>query len=492
MWQKKFLAISARDNLIAGYCEKKKGYEMSFLSEMVARRTVGGANFSLAGKIRAGVKVPTTATKNNSIAMEIVSRVEKGELSFQNAATEIGKKCGIKNPFFPKNTQHFHAHPWDMESGEVTSRKLLELYGEIRNDQSKKLYRFPVVFPDIHKGGVDSVLGSGLAVRGGSAQTIHYKSQYGDDGVRRCVYFPPIIVSHDARRKQFAPRTPVVRGQCETDICPQYASGECRFAGVLKFYIPGIPGAGIFQMETGSTQAATEIYLRLAQILEECGGVLPNFTQEGEPVFWLTKAKKTRIFYEGETQKKVEQWVPILETQIDMAKVAKLRQQQRRLLLSQSSSNVAAMPAPAAWIEIEEEGEEVEPENVIDVAEIVKDSALVTLLAKAEAIGIGVKTQEWAALRFGEKWQEDAASQALELFAAISHRFQHNTGIFLDLQIRLLANKISFKEVEPYFRKKMGGISGENLIEVIQHLDRMLEQGREAVLQQMQVESTAT
>lgn len=460
---------------------------MSFLSEMVLKR---GTNFSLAGKIRAGMKVPTAATKNNAAAMEIVARVEKGEISFQNAATEIGKKCGIKNPFFPRNTQHFHAHPWDMESGEVTSRKLLELYGEIRNDQSKKLYRFPVVFPDIHKGGIDSVLGSGLAVRGGSAQTIHYQSQYGDDGVRRCVYFPPIIVSHDARRKQFAPRMYVVRGQCEADICPQYASGECRFTGSLKFYIPGITGAGLFQMETGSTQAATEIYLRLAQILEECGGVLPNFTPEGEPVFWLTKAKKTRIFYEGETPKKVEQWVPILETQIDMSKVAKLRQQQR-LLLSQPSSNNVAMPAPAAWIE--DKGEEVEPEDVIDVAEIVKDSALVTLLAKAEAIGIGVKVQEWATLRFGEKWREDAASQALELFAAISHRFQHHTGNFLDLQIRLLANKIPFKEVESYFRKKMGGISGENLVNIIQHLDEMLEQqGREAALQQMQVESTAT
>lgn len=490
----------------------------SFLSEMVAKQP----SFSLSGKIRAGIKVPTKAVQENPAAMAVVERVQRGEISFQAAASEIHRRFGIRNPFFPRNTPFFSAHPWDLESGAVAAKKMLDLYGEVRNgDPHPRLYRFPVVFPDIHKGGIDAALGSGLAVRGGGPQTIHYQSRYGDDGVRRCVYLPPIVASKDATRKQFARREFVVRGVCEPDICPQFASGECTFAGTLRFYIPGMPGAGVYAMDTGSTIAASEIYLRLTSLLEECG-YLPNFTPDGRPVFWLTKALKPRSHVDprsGEL-KKVEQWVPVLETEIDLTKIRMLREQ-KRTMLSAPTSAPANAGAPAAWMMSpdNDEDEAFESNSCVDADGVIladevfesRDSpasadsasqedatavqqpsesteddagsgghnAYSDLLAQAQRLGIQSKAQEWAALRFGQDWQADKAGPALESFAAITNRFGPHSSVFLDLQIRLLANDIPVQEVAmPYFKRKFGGIGlGSNLVSILSHVDELLEQG---------------
>lgn len=488
------------DNLQCGKLREKK--VKSFLSEMVAKQPNG---FSTSGKIRAGIKTPTKATQQNPEAMKIVERVHKGEISFQAAATEISKRFDIKNPFFPRNTPFYSAHPWDMESGHVAADKLMALYGEVREgDRQPRLYRFPVVFPDIHKGGIDVVLGSGLAVRGGSAQTIRYQSRYGDDGVRRCVYLPPVVPQKDAQRKQHPRREFVVRGLCEPDICPQYASGECRFAGTLRFYIPGVSGAGVFSLETGSTLAASEIYLRLSSLLQECGS-LPNFTPDGRPVFWLSKALKTRVYFDEDgKQKKGEQWVPVLETEIDLTKV-KLIQESKRMMLAAPSAAPAASGLPAAWAlsEPDDEAQEGDFQAAqrprVDEDGVVEDlvipaprqpqasdgdheshGSLQTLLVKAEGMGIAQKTREWAKLRFGADWETEKAAAVLESFAAIESRFgQQATGAYLDLQTRLLSNDIPFQEVAmPYIKARFGGIGlGDRLSAIITHVDELLENG---------------
>lgn len=495
----------------------------SFLSEMVAKQPSG---FSVSGKIRAGTKTPTKATQANAEAMKVVQRVLRGELSFQAAASEISKKFGIKNPFFPRNTGYFSAHPWDMESGQIASNKMLELYGEVREgDKVPRLYRFPVVFPDIHKGGIDVALGSGLAVRGGGAQTIRYQSRYGDDGVRRCVYLPLVAARKDATRKQFPRREFMVRGLCEPDLCPQYASGECRFSGTLRFYIPGMSGAGVYSLETGSTLAASEIYLRLSSLLQECG-TLPNFTPDGRPVFWLTKALKARTYFDEEgNEKKGDQWVPVLETEIDLTKV-KLIQEQKRMLLAAPSAAPASAGLPVGWAmdesdEADDEGDansfdrsQADEDGVIahvppascsqreaappqveqpPVLREVKHNAVSDLMVKAEGKGIAQKVRDWAQLRFGVEWEANKAAEALEGFAAIETRFGQHAGAYLDLQTRLLSSDIPFQEVAmPYLKARFGGIGlGANLASIVSHVDELLEQGPSVARSFMESHATA-
>ena len=471
----------------------------SFLSEMVANNT---GVFSVSGKIRAGTKTLTRKASENPTASALYKRVLNGELSFQSAQAEISKSVNIANPFFPRNTQCFHAHPWDMESGYVASDKLLSLYGEIRQgDQQPRLYRFPVVFPDVHRGGIDVALGSGLAVRGGNAKTVHYQSRYGDDGVRRCVYLPPVVPTREAGRKQFARREFVIRGLCETAHCSEYASGACRFAGTLRFYIPEMPGAGVFSLETGSTHAASEIYLRLASLLQECG-TLPNFTSDGRPVFWLTKAKKQRVYYdENGQQKKGDQWVPVLETEIDLAKVKLMQERRRTLSATPSAAPAVAMPSAwfaskendvdsndpdhAAFTPVDEAKASPAPTVIVletenQVAQSVPSTALDDLLARTRHLGLDRKILAWAELRYGPDWEQPAiSSKVYEFFAAIEFRFGIHIGAYLDLQNRLLQHNIPFQEVAlPYIKQKFGGIGqGEQLSAIVSHLDELLEQG---------------
>lgn len=474
----------------------------SFLAEMVAQNNAA-TGFSVSGKIRAGFKVMTRKASENPVAASIYKKALEGKLSFQQAATEIKQKAGIDNPFYPRNTPQFHAHPWDMESGKIASDKLMGLYGEERDgDTAPQLYRFPVVFPDIDRGGIDTILGSGLAVRG-TTSIINYQSQYSEDGVRNCVYLPPVTRNADTSRKQFNRRQFVIRGVCDTEKCVEYAMGACRFTGTLRFYIPGMSGGGVFSLETGSTQAASEIYIRLASILQECGR-LPNFTPDGEPVFFVTKAKKPRTYYdENGAQKKGDQWVVVLETAIDLAKM-RLQQERKQLALGapQRATNV-----PAAWMMQDDEVPELESAYQVDTSLVLlKNAPEVTeqapqvqaqslsdidlLTSRANAAGILRKVQEWAELRHGTDWQlPEKVKLVCDSFLQMEERFGATTGQYLDLHIRLLHNGISYSDVaSPYIKKKFGGVGvkGANLSQILSHIDELLEQGPNIALSVME------
>ncbi|SER33467.1 hypothetical protein [Giesbergeria anulus] len=470
----------------------------SFLAEVVAQNNVA-AGFSVSGKIRAGFKAPTKATLENAQAVEIFRKVQEGKMSFQQAANEIKQKTGISNPFYPRNTPHFHAHPWDMESGKIASDKLMKLYGEKRdNDQEPRLYRFPVVFPDVGRNGIDTILGSGLAVRGPGM--IGYRSQYSDDGVRSCVYLPPVVPNADTKRKQFVRRQFVIRSVCDTEKCVEYATGACRFAGTLRFYIPGMSGAGVFSLETGSTQAASEIYLRLTSILQECGR-LPNFTPDGSPVFYITKAKKPRVHYdENGVKKQGDQWVVVLETEIDLTKVR--QQQERRLLAAPKAPQKVVLPS--SWLQSDDEdyddaGGQVYGaapafmlENAPEIAPPKKPlSDLDRLNERADVYGIRRKVEEWATMRYGEGWNaSDKVNLVCENFFAIEAKFSVNTAQFLDLQILVQDKGIPYQDVAlPYIKHKFGGFgTGETLHQILNHLDELLEQGADSAISVMKNE----
>lgn len=479
----------------------------SFLAEVVAKNNVA-AGFSVSGKIRAGFKVMTKRASENAQAVAIYKKVQEGKISFQQAATEIKQKVGIDNPFYPRNTAYFHAHPWDMESGKIASDKLLELYGEKREgDTEPRLYRFPVVFPDVGRNGIDTILGSGLAVRGNTGIT-NYRSQYAEDGTRNCVYLPPVVPNADAKRKQFARREFIIRGVCKTEECTEFAIGACRFAGTLRFYIPGMSGGGVFSLETGSTLAASEIYLRLASILQECGR-LPNFAPDGSPVFFITKAKKPRVYYdENGVQKKGDQWVVALEMDIDLAKV-RLQQERKQLSLAASAPAKQGVAIPSSWRQSDSDGsygygEEVyeaqSPAFLLDapeVGEVMEQAQTVMsdidrLHERVDVYGIRRRVDEWAALRHGQDWMQSPEKIKLvcDSFLQIESKFGAHSAQYLDLQIQLLNNGISYQDVTlPYIKKKFGGLGiGENLHIILSHIDELLEKGVDSAISVMKSE----
>ena len=322
-------------------------------------------SFSVGRKIRVGTKSVSKRAREagqaNPAIAAILKKVDAGQVSFKEAEKQLDQ-LGCKNPFYPRNTEEFHAHPWDMGVGSAAiTEQLLSLYGEMREGDTKpKLYRFPVVFPEVG-GKIDSLIKGGLSVQGGGPNTIRYWSDYDDSGARVCKHLPPVVAHDKAQRDNKKPlrkpeRQPVIRGLCDTATCMEYASGVCRFNGTVNFYIHGIAGAGVFQLATGSTQAATDIYLRLSEAIRATNGQLTNYDQKGRPLFWLTKVKVQRPYFDAESNAKVsEQWVPDLEMQIEMPKVLWLRQTGALPELAAPKSPIIdALPvsaAPSAWVQ---------------------------------------------------------------------------------------------------------------------------------------------
>lgn len=445
----------------------------SFLSERIATRQQA---FSLGGKIRVGTKAISKRAAENKLALELFQKAEQGLMSFHEAAKEIFRACEIANPFYPKNTQEFHVHPWDMiTGGAATSRRILELYGEKRGkDTAPKLYRFPVVFPDVKDFDLDTLVGGGLAVQGGGAETIRYSSRYEPDGSRVCTHLPEIVRTPDSKRKvvQHVQRRPIVRGPCVPEECSEYAFGMCKFSGKVRFYIPEIAGAGVFELHTGSTEAASQIYLRLSQAMQVCNGRLPNFTPDGRPVFWISKAKVTRQYFdENQLPKMGEQWVPQLDMEIELPKVLWLRQQAQSLALTSSGREPAAVPL--AWLNSSNQdlsadsGEHQKSSSpVMDVVPQMVDTSTtqtsVQMLKHAAYNGYGNALDQWASAQWGEAWKD--MKEPAKSWERMYSRFGDKTGTWIAFSARVHALNLNSELVLKYMHIKVGPLGAGELI----------------------------
>ena len=503
----------------------------SFLSERIAQRDV---QFSVGGKIRVGTKAISKKAAGNPKAAALFQKAQQGLISFREAEKEIYRQCEMANPFYPRNTQEFHAHPWDMNTGgAATTRRLLELYGESRgSDVSPKLYRFPVVFPDVMDHDLDTLVGGGLAVQGGGAETIRYRSRYEPDGTRNCVYLPPVTRTEQTKRKivQHVPRQPVVRGACVPEECEEYAFGMCKFGGKLRFFVPGIAGAGVFELHTGSTEAASQIYLRLSQAMNTCNGRLPNFTPDGRPVFWLSKERAVRQYFDETGMPKMgEQWVPTLDMEIELPKVMWLKQQEAMLLphvAKTSHSTSGITPAvPSAWSTAEDAGIAIDVQASNDAkargtelhagdsvgqqqgprdgAEAASkgsgatdrgqggssDPAMSTehrdeevdpmslISDHAEAGGYADQFVRWAELRWGVEWQ-DKPLEVFDAWKKMVDRFGEMTKDYLCFVTEIHTMNLQQDLVVKYMQFKFGNLSnGQQLGEFRKELARLCEDG---------------
>jgi len=490
----KVCAMSALTTKEAGTCfEGDMKMASSFLADRVATRDV---QFSVGGKIRVGTKAISKRAAADPTAAALYQKALSGLISFREAEKEIYKSCNISNPFFPRNTQEFHAHPWDMTTGGMaTAKHILDLYGEIKGrDSAPKLYRFPVVFPDVQDYDLDTLVGGGLTVQGGGPETIRYRSRYEPDGTRVCVYLPEIVRTEQTKRKvvQHVPRKPVVRGPCVPEECEEYSFGMCKFSGTLRFYIPGIAGAGVFELHTGSTEAASQIYLRLSQAMKTCRGRLPNFTPDGRPVFWISKAKVTRPYFDENGQAKLgEQWVPQLDMEIELPKVMWLKQQEAMLLPSAATAPASGSTqtvVPTAWIEstsndasmvvdatTTQASSQVQvtdgtgQQSVLSATPLQEGghgqngASLQSMLDHARDGGYAAELTQWANARFGQGWEQDP-SKVIEAWSGMVTRLGAMTGQWLQFNCEVLRLNLEQELVLRYMKFKIGALKDGSVI----------------------------
>lgn len=273
----------------------------------------------LGGKIRSGIKLLNKTAKNNPKALEIYQRGVAARKKYSEIEKEIKESTGIDNPMFPMNTPYFNVAPSDFGMPEVASI-IIDAFGEMRaGDTEKRLYRFPVVF---HSDDLNVVYPNEFRRYGGSPG---YHSQYGENGVRYCKYLPEVtpqmLAEQKAKRIKRTPRREeVIRGECQPGICSEFQSGQCKFRGRLKFYLPGIPTTGLVAIETTSEYAAEAMWADLERLVNTFGGIpRSNPNKPGAHLFYITKVQEKRSYFDEKGDKKTGlQWVPKLQADIDM------------------------------------------------------------------------------------------------------------------------------------------------------------------------------
>ncbi len=301
----------------------------------------------VAGKIRTGVKVlkrsavtpQTQAIYNNGLARGV---------GFDDIDAQIMRECGLdKSALVPKNTPYFRVSPSDFRIPELANR-IIELYAEDLGDgNGRQLYRFPVVFAFD-----DWLQNMPHAMRTFGTSGLKFWSEYDAAGDRFCMTYAPKSLEPNNRRaaRQFGGRAPMLRteneGRCAPEHCREYQAKACSLSARLLFYVPGVPGSSLIEMDTGSIYSMRQIKSQFELIASIRNGRLSG-THAGQAIFWLTKVTDdiVRLDDRGEPVK-ARQHLVHLEARVDMVGV--MAGQERAALEAPRAAAILGGPSPTA------------------------------------------------------------------------------------------------------------------------------------------------
>jgi hypothetical protein len=297
----------------------------------------------VSGKIRPGIKILTGKAKENPKAVAIYQKGVEAGKSFEDIEDELTKACGDHRMLRPVNTPYFTVRRSDFaipEVADIIMRRFVEVRPDI--DETPRLYRFPVVFGSDE---ITRILDFRFQMF--VASGLKFWSAESEDGQQRlCRTFAPIKKDESGKAIRLVAGRDVISrpengGVCKPESCPEFQSGQCKMRGRILFYIPGIPGAGLIEIPTGSKNFGFGSEARLQEILH-LGGTIPTLI-DGKPVFWLTKRLHRgipMIDYDTGKTTRTDQWIIEIEADLDMSR---LRARNQPLLLQSEAANAAAV-----------------------------------------------------------------------------------------------------------------------------------------------------
>lgn len=275
----------------------------------------------VSGKIRPGIMVLTKKASENSEAVVLYKDgVAKGK-SFEQIAEDLQKRFGQNGMMRPINVPYFTVRAEDFPMPEI-AQLIMDKFGEDRGD-GKRLYRFPIVFgfDELNK-----ILDFRFVMFTKSGMQ-YWSDESPDGNSRLCRTFAPIVIKNNKAVRTPGGREVVNRadnkGICNPISCHEFQTNQCKMRGRLLFYIPGIPGAGMFELPTGSKNFGLESEKTLTDILSATGGTLRGLSTD-RPVFWLTKKLKKdmpMIDWEKGTTTRTDQWIIEIEADLDMGNI---------------------------------------------------------------------------------------------------------------------------------------------------------------------------
>ncbi|VVE16075.1 MULTISPECIES: hypothetical protein [Pandoraea] len=457
----------------------------SILSE---RTTTNYGGPRASGKIRCGTKVLTRTAQENATAVQIYQDGIAQQRRASVIEKDITAKTGIKNPMYPVNTQAFNLSVDDFVMS-VLPNAILDLYGE-DVDGKRELRRFPVFF---HSNDLFDFFPHRFESNKGEDR---YHSAFNDRGERVCERLPgldakKVVEQRQAGVKRLPPRDWEVRGLCEPRVCKQFQSGLCQFRGQLKFYIPGVVGLGIVEMETSSEYAAENIWSTLDQIRSTLGHI-PTFNPNapGKPVFWITKVQEERSYFDGDGKRKTGlQWVPRIVPAIDIASMLQI------------GRNPVGNVAPVAWLaqapadEAEAAAAPTQEAGVIDAEHVTGNRARATQLrAAVEDVFRSGGCDKALALRYldhkyGVGWdmQEDLLTKAVEGITQLA-RYGANADAYLESRLLTADYRIPPELFAQYARHVVGDWERNfpKMRDLISHIKQLFANGEQAGIAAME------
>lgn len=275
----------------------------------------------VSGKIRPGIMVLTKKSSENSEAVTIYNDGVKKGMSFEQIGDALQKKFGQNGMLRPINVPYFSVRAQDFAMPEI-AKLILDKFGEDRGE-GKRLYRFPIVF------GYDELTKIlDFRFQMYTASGLKFWSDESKSGNERvCRTFAPIEMRNNKAIRNPGGREVINRadnsGVCNPSKCNEFQTNQCKMRGRLLFYIPGIPGAGMFEIPTGSKNFGFESEKTLTDVLAATGGTLRGLSTD-RPVFWLTKKFKKdmpMIDWEKGTTTRTDQWVIEIEADLDMGRI---------------------------------------------------------------------------------------------------------------------------------------------------------------------------
>ncbi|MCR4286751.1 MAG: hypothetical protein NUW09_01925 [Deltaproteobacteria bacterium] len=291
--------------------------------------------FPKAGVIRSGIMVPkSTCSADDSKLYDAL--VAEGR-SWDEIEAKLGLDKDRKTKLIPKNVDYFSVFPGDCVNKE-NAKKLHNLYG----DKDGKLRSFSVVFP-VNEWW--NILPHSLRCYGNNG--LKFKSDFrlvkdrnGEvvDGSRVCT-FPVDAVPG---KKVFGGRAWDER-PCDPEICSEYQSGDCAFGGAIQFYIPGIPGVGLWMLPTTSWYSLVDIKSSLELVSRITGNRITG-TFGGKPIFRIRKVREEISRIDTKTGKaiKTSQWLIKLEADVDMTELAAACEPGRVISAGLAAANMLA------------------------------------------------------------------------------------------------------------------------------------------------------
>jgi hypothetical protein len=295
------------------------------------------ARIPTGGKIRAGIKVLTKKAAEHPKAKEIYERGVAANDSFDAIERAISDAVPeLKTPLIPKNVPWFTVRPDDFSNPEIATQ-ILAAYGEDRGDGTKRLYRFPVVFPaDMWQ----AVMPHELVAWGANEKK--YWSEYAPDGrVRYCKCYAPVPMDSSGKRaiRIFGGRKTTLRqengGLCDPELCNEYQNRQCNLSGRFIFFIPGIKSIGAFELHTNSFYAMNAAIQKFETIAFMRGGRISGFLDTKQTSFYITKnlMEVPHIDEEGRAVR-VAHWIIELEAPVDVTALLRVSDEDENAMVN--------------------------------------------------------------------------------------------------------------------------------------------------------------